>query len=108
MLFIGVDCGTQSTKVIVYDAETESIISRAAATYPSGVISDRSGQAEQHPEEWVQAVKTAVRSALQGCGRASAVRGIAVSGQQHGLVLLDRQGQVIRQVLILQKDTHFI
>ena len=93
-LFIGIDSGTQSVKAIVYDAEQKKVISDGKA--PHHLIEGLpSGHMEQRPEEWLEAMDTAIIAALEGVDR-SAVVGIGVSGQQHGLVPLDEKGGVIR------------
>jgi xylulokinase len=57
--------------------------------------------AEQEPEDWAQASFAAIRGVLAKAGvKGSAVRGVGLSGQMHGLVMLDREGKVIRPSLI--------
>jgi len=93
VLFIGLDVGTQSTKAIVYNRQSSSIVARGSVAYK--VNSERPGQAEQHPDVWIDACKEVIRQALQHCD-GSKVAAIAVSGQQHGLVVLDVNNTVIR------------
>ena len=93
-LYLGIDSGTQSTKAIVLDLATGRIIGIGRA--PHQLIAGLpAGHMEQHPQEWVSAMEQAIEQALQGVDR-SAVRGIGVSGQQHGFVPLDVDGKVIR------------
>ncbi|PYI89541.1 MAG: xylulokinase [Verrucomicrobia bacterium] len=95
-LLIGVDSGTQSTKVLVVDARGGKVISSAAQTY--GLIPNLPpGAKEQHPRTWREAMAKAIRQALK-TAKASAgeVKAIGVSGQQHGFVALDKAGEVIR------------
>jgi len=93
-LYLGIDSGTQSTKAIVLDLATGRIIGTGRA--PHELITGLApGHMEQHPQEWVTAMEHAITQALQGVDR-SAVRGIGVSGQQHGFVPLDADGKVIR------------
>ncbi|GLI65452.1 hypothetical protein VaNZ11_008833, partial [Volvox africanus] len=93
-LVLGLDVGTQGTKAVLYDLESHSIVAKGNASY--GIIeSTTQGRAEQHPENWRQAVKEATAQALNGIN-ASCVVGIGVSGQQHGLVVLGDDGQVLR------------
>lgn len=99
MLFLGLDIGTQSTKCLVYSLSKRCVVGRGAASYD--VISTRQGQAEQHPHQWIEAAKTAIKAALRQCDKGngddvSVVRGISVGGQQHGLVVLDKNRDVIR------------
>ena len=95
-LFIGVDSGTQSTKVLVLDSKTGKVVGSAAQAY--GLIPRLPPEAkEQHPATWCDAARKAIRSALQKAGaRRGQVKAIGVSGQQHGFVPLDRHGKVIR------------
>jgi xylulokinase len=93
-LYLGIDSGTQSTKAIVLDLTTGQIV--GIGRVPHGLIAGLpAGHMEQHPAEWVTAMEQAIEQALQGVDR-SAVRGIGVSGQQHGFVPLDADGKVIR------------
>jgi xylulokinase len=93
-LYIGVDSGTQSVKAIALDLATGRVVAEARA--PHHLIAGLPpGHMEQHPSEWVSAMDEVIgRVAAQV--DASRVRGIGVSGQQHGFVPLDEDGQVIR------------
>jgi xylulokinase len=93
-LFVGLDVGTQGTKGLLVDAERGTIVARASASY--GLLEGLpAGAAEQHPDTWIQAVREVAARLL--AGRAGdRVRGVGVSGQQHGLVLLDEKGDVLR------------
>ena len=93
-LFIGIDSGTQSVKAVVLDLNTRQVIAEARA--PHTLIAGLPvAHMEQHPQEWTAALDTVLGEvARQIDGRR--VRGIGVSGQQHGFVPLDAKGQVIR------------
>jgi len=96
MLYLGIDSGTQSTKTVVLDLATGEIVAHASQAYDliSGLPA---GHLEQHPEDWFAATKATVAACLAKLGdRRSEVRGIGVSGQQHGLVVLDENDAVIR------------
>jgi xylulokinase len=96
-LYIGIDSGTQSTKAVVLDLEAGSVIAESRA--PHQLITGLPvGHMEQHPADWTAAMDTVIRSVVEKIGptAASAVRGIGVSGQQHGFVPLDAGGNVIR------------
>ena len=95
-LLLGVDSGTQSTKVLVVDARDGKVLSWAAQEYD--LIPDLPpGAKEQHPHTWREATASAIRRALrQAKAVASEVKAIGVSGQQHGFVPLDAAGEVIR------------
>ena len=96
MLHLGIDSGTQSTKCIVLDAATGQIIASARASYDL-IPGLPPGHLEQHPHDWVDATERTISECLAQIGsRRDAIRGIGVSGQQHGLVVLDRADKVIR------------
>ncbi|MBI5769086.1 MAG: xylulokinase [Verrucomicrobia bacterium] len=93
-LFIGIDSGTQSVKAVVLDLETGRTIAEARA--PHTLIAGLPvGHMEQHPREWTAAMDTVIKDVTAKVDRAR-VRGIGVSGQQHGFVPLDARGEVIR------------
>ena len=96
MITLGIDCGTQSTKTIALDTETGRIVASAAQAYDV-LPGLPPGHLEQNPATWTEAVDATIRQVVEKLGaRRSEVRGIGVSGQQHGFVPLDRDGQVIR------------
>jgi xylulokinase len=96
MIYLGIDCGTQSTKTIALDGDTGKIIGSATQTYDV-LPGLPPGHAEQNPATWTQAVEVTVGRVLKDLGnRRKEVAGIGVSGQQHGFVALDNQNQVIR------------
>jgi xylulokinase len=93
-LFIGIDSGTQSVKAVVLDLETRQVIAEARA--PHRLIDGLPvGHMEQHPQEWAEAMDAVIAAVAAKIDRAR-VRGIGVSGQQHGFVPLDARGEVIR------------
>jgi xylulokinase len=95
-LVLGVDSGTQSTKVLAVNMRDGSVVGQASRAY--GLIPGLPpGAKEQHPRTWRAAAVSAIKEALKNA-RASAgeVRAIGVSGQQHGFVPLDKKGDVIR------------
>ncbi|MFZ9838345.1 MAG: xylulokinase [Opitutaceae bacterium] len=93
-LYLGIDSGTQSVKAVVLDLERGRVVAEGRA--PHRLIPGLPvGHLEQHPQDWVRAMDRAIRAALAGVERGR-VRGIGVSGQQHGFVPLDAQGAVIR------------
>ena len=94
--FIGIDSGTQSTKSIVLDAATGEVVGAASKSYEL-IEGLPAGHKEQHPSEWVAATRETIKEALDRAGiDRGQVRGIGVSGQQHGFVALDAQDEVIR------------
>ena len=87
-LVAGVDSSTQSCKVVVRDAETGALVRSGRASHPDGT--------EIHPRHWWDALTTAVRDA----GGLDDVDAVAVGGQQHGMVALDADGEVVRDALL--------
>ena len=96
MLYIGIDSGTQSTKSIVIDLETGGILATSQQNH--GLIPGLpDGHMEQDPRVWVDAVDKTIQTCLTQIGeRKDQIRAIGVSGQQHGLVVLNSSSQVIR------------
>ncbi|MES2818147.1 MAG: xylulokinase [Pseudomonadota bacterium] len=94
-MFLGIDCGTQGTKVLLLDADSGEVLGEGTA--PHSLIGGAPGRREQDPAQWLSACEQATHQALNAAGVCgAAVRGIGVSGQQHGLVLLDTKGAVLR------------
>ncbi len=95
--FIGIDSGTQSTKAVVLDLAARTVIAEARASHQL-IGGLPVGHMEQHPADWVAALDRVLRDVVAKIGpdRAQRVRGIGVSGQQHGFVPLDAEGNVIR------------
>lgn len=95
-LLLGIDSGTQSTKVLVVDARDGTVLAAAAQSYDL-LPNLPPGAKEQHPHTWRDATAAALGRALrQAKASAAEVRAIGVSGQQHGFVPLDQSGEVIR------------
>jgi xylulokinase len=95
-LLLGIDSGTQSTKVLVVDARDGKVLASAAQEYEL-LPNLPPGAKEQHPHTWRDATASAMRRALrQAKAVAAEVKAIGVSGQQHGFVPLDADGEVIR------------
>jgi xylulokinase len=95
-LIIGIDSGTQSTKVLVIDARDGKVLASASQEYEL-LPNLPPGAKEQHPHTWRGAAGSGIRRALrQARAVAAEVKAIGVSGQQHGFVPLDETGEVIR------------
>ena len=88
MLVAGVDSSTQSCKVVICDADTGAVVRSGRATHPEGT--------EVDPDAWWEALQ----SALNDAGGIDDVAAIAIGGQQHGMVVLDDGGRVIRPALL--------
>ena len=96
--FIGIDVGTSATKALVMDGQGKVL---ATATGPHDVLTPRPGWSQQDPGQWWQATCQAVRAACRKAKvRPEAVKGIGLSGQMHGLVMLDGAGRPIRPAII--------
>jgi xylulokinase len=94
-MFLGIDCGTQGTKALLLDAASGRVLGQGSASH--ALISGPNGRREQDTEQWTRAFATATAAALAEAGvDGSAVLGIGISGQQHGLVTLDAEGRVLR------------
>src|ERR1700712_346501 len=87
-LVAGVDSSTQSCKVVVRDLETGAIVRTGRASHPTGT--------EVDPNKWWDALLTAIADA----GGLDDVAAISIGGQQHGMVVLDAAGNVIRDALL--------
>lgn len=93
-MYIGLDCGTQGTKAIVWDGYN-SVLGMAYQAHD--IISNDKGKQEQQPSWWLAAAKLAIKGALQRASiTGDAIKAIGISGQQHGLVVLDQYDRVIR------------
>lgn len=96
MITLGIDSGTQSTKTVALDLSTGEILASAQQAY-GFVEAKGEGAMEQDPAVWIAAVEATISQVLEKLGsRTTEVAGIGVSGQQHGLVLLDAKDQVVR------------
>jgi len=92
-LVIGVDSSTQSTKVELRDLDSGELVASGRASHPDTGVAPKS---ETHPEEWVKAFDTALSQAgFESHGES--VKAISVAGQQHGLVAIDGENNVVRK-----------
>ncbi len=95
---VGIDVGTSATKTVLFD-ERGNVTAWAAKEYP--LYQPNNGWAEQRPEDWRDAVLETLREVMDSSGAApEEVKSIGLSGQMHGLVMLDEEGQVIRPSII--------
>lgn len=99
---LGIDLGTTGVKAALFAADDGRVLSSAFIDYP--LLHPHPGWAEQDPATWWNATITAIRTCLVGGVRHNVtpenVRGIGLSGQMHGVVLLDEQQQVLRPCII--------
>ena len=95
---MGVDLGTSGTKTALFDEEGHTVAS-CTRTYP--LSQPQNGWAEQDPELWWQAARETIRGVLDESGVSpSEVKGVGLSGQMHGLVMLDSEGRVLRPSIL--------
>lgn len=90
-MYLGIDCGTQGTKALLVDADG-TVHGRGYAKH--ALIERDNGAREQEPQWWVDALIASVKEAAASHG--NSITALSVSGQQHGLVILDEHKQVIR------------
>jgi xylulokinase len=99
MYWLGIDIGTGGSRAFLIDAQGREVGAATVAHEPMRM--ERPLWAEQRPEDWARASFEAVRQALHaGRVHGSDVGGVGLSGQMHGLVILDRANAVIRPSLI--------
>lgn len=95
---IGIDVGTSAAKTVLF-GETGAVIASASKEYP--LLKPENGWAEQRPEDWREAVLgTLAQVVRQAAVAKEEIKGIGISGQMHGLVMLDEAGEVIRPSII--------
>jgi predicted NBD/HSP70 family sugar kinase len=85
---LGVDSSTQSVKVVSRDAHTGELLKSASRPHPEGT--------EVDPQHWFEALKDAIAEVV-GLDSFDA---ISIAGQQHGMIVLDEKGEVIRPALL--------
>ena len=96
--YIGIDLGTSGTKTVLFDREGHAL---ASATIEYPLYQPQNGYAEQDPDDWWNAAAGTIKIVLEKSGvSASDIGGIGISGQMHGLVMLDKDGKVIRRSII--------
>ena len=97
--WLGIDVGTGGTRALLVDERGR--VRHAFTAHHEDMRMERPLWAEQRPENWWDAAQSAIRGVLGAAGASGKdVRGIGLSGQMHGLVLLDESDHVIRPALI--------
>ena len=96
MLYIGIDLGTSSVKLLLMDSSGK-IVNIVTEEYP--VSYPHPGWSEQRPEDWYEKTVAGVRKLIREADREQ-IAGISFGGQMHGLVILDRDDQVIRPAIL--------
>ncbi len=97
MKTLGIDVGTGGTRAVVIDPDGRVVASATAEHVP--FVSTRTGWAEQDPEDWWRATITVVRKVLSQSS-SDEIKAVGLSGQMHGLVLLDQSDEVLRPAII--------
>jgi xylulokinase len=97
MKTLGIDVGTGGTRAVVIDPDGKVVASATAEHVP--FVSTRTGWAEQDPEDWWRATITVVREVLSQSS-SDEIKAVGLSGQMHGLVLLDQSDEVLRPAII--------
>lgn len=96
--FLGIDTSTTGSKSLLIDTEGTVI---AVASSPHTLSTPRPLWSEQDPEEWWQAVAISIRSVLEKAGiDGDRILAVGLTGQMHGLVLLDQHGKVLRPAIL--------
>lgn len=95
-LLLGIDVGTSGTKALVIDANGR-IVADATTEYP--MDTPRPLWAEQNPADWWQAAIASIQRVLAQVD-ARDIAGVGLTGQMHGLVMLDAQGEVLRPCIM--------
>ena len=99
MWFLGMDVGTGGTRAVVVD-DAGKLIAGASSEHEAFKTA-HPGWAEQDPEDWWRAAQEAIRFALAAAPEPhQPIAAIGLTGQMHGAVLLDENGQVLRPSLI--------
>ena len=96
MYYIGIDLGTSSVKLLLMkeDGTIKNIVSKE---YP--LEFPHPGWSQQNPQDWWDAIVQGIPELIRGVDKAL-IRGIAAGGQMHGLVVLDKEDQVIRPAIL--------
>ena len=96
---LGIDVGTGGTRAVLIDGEGRVVAARTSEHRP--FASPQTGWAEQDPHDWWRATCEAIRDVMQAAGTSAAeIATVGFSGQMHGAVLLDADGNLLRPALI--------
>lgn len=94
---LGIDIGTSSCKTILVNYQGD-IVRETVVEYP--LLVPQTGWVEQHPEDWWRAVKKSVKDLLSEINNKEKIRAIGLSGQMHGLVAMNKEGEVLRPCIL--------
>ena len=95
---LGIDIGTSGTKTVLFRTDGVPV---SSATYEYPLHTPKNGYAEQEPADWYNAVISGIRDVIgKSTVSAAEIKGIGLSGQMHGLVMLDGDNKVLRRAII--------
>jgi xylulokinase len=95
---LGIDIGTSGTKTVLFDEKGNTLASDLQE-YP--MYQPKGGCAEQEPEDWWKACYTSINNVINKSGiEKNDIKGLGLSGQMHGAVLLDKDDKVLRKAII--------
>lgn len=97
MLYIGIDLGTSSVKLLLVDADG-SILKTVTKEYP--LYFPNPGWSEQNPDDWWDACVDGIKELTSDIVDKNTIAGIGCGGQMHGLVILDKDDKVIRPAIL--------
>ena len=98
MILLGIDLSTTGAKALLIDDEGQVV---SSATTPLSLSTPHALWSEQNPEDWWQATTNSIARALDEAGVSSnSIAAIGLTGQMHGLVLLDHVGHVLRPAIL--------
>lgn len=96
--FVGIDVGTSGTKAVVIDGKGK-VKATAGSDYP--LYTPKPLWSEQEPADWWKATMTAIKTAIEKAAiKANDIAGIGLTGQMHGLVMLDKDNNVLRRAIL--------
>ena len=97
-LLLGIDLSTTGAKALLVDDEGHVV---SSATTPLSLSTPHALWSEQNPEDWWNATRTSISHAISDAGvSGQLIAAIGLTGQMHGLVLLDQQGSVLRPAIL--------
>ena len=94
--YIGIDLGTSAVKMLLMN-ENGDIVKSVSKEY--SIYFSQDGWSEQNPEDWWNAVKDGLKALTENCDK-TLIKGISFGGQMHGLVMLDKDDNVIRPAIL--------
>ena len=96
MYYIGIDLGTSACKMLLVD-EKGTVINSVTEEYP--IYFPHPSWSEQNPDDWWNACISGIGKLIADCDK-SAIKGIGIAGQMHGLVVLDENDEIIRPAIL--------